>query len=228
MLPTNMVMICVSKTYKTKELEPIYQTKYETLQLHPDNIVTWTKGSGGVAAGKDMQFPSRNQWIPTEFDSLSGLNPIVQSTIVTSKPTKYPDLILQTDDRQMETWYKQDDTFGDPRGTIRMEVHTERKKVDLREQILLELLGQVVEDAVREPLYSSSQSGLDYDISIDSRYVLLIEVGGYSQHLMKFFSSVVNQTLDVIENPKSVSIYETRYQHLLDLYQRSLKDWDNR
>jgi len=228
MLPTNMVMICVSKTYQTKEIEQIYQTKYETLQLHPDNIVTWTKGMGGVAAGKEMQFPSQNQWIPTMFDSLSGLNPIVQSTVVTSKPKKYPDLILQTDDRQIETWYKQDDTFGDPRGTIRMEVHTERKKVDMREQILLELLGQVVADALREPLYSSSRSGLDYTVSTDSRYVLLIEVGGYSQHVMKFFSSVVNQTLSVIESPESVSLYEKQYQHLLDLYQRSLKDWDNR
>jgi insulysin len=251
MTPANMVMLCISKDFTTTKIEPIYGTKYDVMAIHPDNMVAWTKGTGGSAAGRTLRFPRTNTWIPNNFATLSGLNPAVQAEITSTKPETYPELIVQelgsttsdqpsakasekasekddkTKAKSLEVWYKLDDTFGVPKANLMVEMHTERTLTTLREQILIELLAEVISDAVREPLYSASQSGLGYSITTDSRYLLRMEITGYSQHLRRFFGEVVNRTLNVIENEESVKTYETRFSYLYDAYIRSLKDWSN-
>ena len=126
MTPSNMVMVCISKTYETTKIEPIYGTKYNPLTIHPNNIVSWTKGSDIDGSSSFLSFPNSNIWIPTDFTSLSGLDPGIQAEAVKTKPETYPVLItLEDDDEEensqedgtntnniLEVWYKLDDTFG--------------------------------------------------------------------------------------------------------------------
>ena len=111
----------------------------------------------------------------------------------------------------MELWYKLDDTFGEPKGTILFEMHTERDEgITIRDQILMEVLAQILSVSLREPLYSASKAGLEYQVSTDSRFFFQMQISGYNQYLPRFFTAVVNRSLDVITNPNSEDIV---YEH---------------
>jgi len=196
---------------------------------------------GGVSAGHEMAFPPKNTWVPDNFKHLNGLDAAIQAETVTAKPLTYPTLITTSETPEtpetsettgtatttetpsnkiissnVETWYKLDDTFGEPRGAILLEMHTEKSTSSIRQQILIELLSKVLDVTLREPLYAASKTGLSYDISTDSRYLFKMNIIGYNQYLPRFFSTVVNRTLTVITDSNSEQFYEKRFQLILD------------
>jgi insulysin len=171
----------------------------------------------------------------------SGPHAIANASVSSSSPSSPP-----SPRGSLEAWHKLDDTFGDPRANVMFTIHNERPDLEpipggsdaentkrrrqaIREQVLVELLGDVISDVINEQLYAASAAGLSYEVDTDSRAVFSVTVAGYSQHLPRFVEVVTDAMLNVLDASQAPStvLSQPRFEQILDVYRRSLADWSN-
>lgn len=178
LVPENLRLTLSSQTLGELPLrEKWYNTEYlyETI---PDDIA---KSIRNVSRNDSFHLPSPNVFIPEDF-SISG--PKLQT------PLKHPFLI--EDSSKFQVWFKQDDQFQVPKGTIEILVHLPSSNKDVESSLYSSLLAELVGDELNNVLYYASLVGLSFTIH-HFRDGFLLKFSGYNDKLPVLLEEVLSK-----------------------------------
>ncbi|KAI3403084.2 STE23 [Candida oxycetoniae] len=162
--------------------EKWYGTEYEFENI-PESLY---KAAKSPQVNKQLHYPKPNPFIPTKFD-------ILKKKV--SKPQISPYLI--THDNKMNTWFKQDDQFEVPRGTIEVVFHLPGANTDIVTSTKSALFVEMLNDHLNQITYFASLVGLKVGIN-SWRDGFAIVIRGYNDKL----PVLLNQVLDEFFNFK--------------------------
>ncbi|QFZ29606.1 putative A-factor-processing enzyme [Clavispora lusitaniae] len=132
-----------------------------------------------LASNPELHLPKHNSFIPENF-SVRGEK--------VQEPLAHPFLI--SDSAQFETWFKQDDQFGIPKGYINLTVHIPTLNENIKSALMATLLSELIDDELNEIEYYASLVGLSFSIhQFKDSYSL--KVGGYNDKLPVYLSQIL-------------------------------------
>lgn len=176
LVPDNLRLTLSSQTLGELPLrEKWYNTEY-LYESIPEDIA---RSIRNVSKNDRFHFPSHNAFIPEDF-SISGPKLL--------KPLKHPFLI--EDSSKFQVWFKQDDQFQVPKGTIEILVHLPSSNRDVESSLYSSLLAELVGDELNNILYYASLVGLSFNIH-HFRDGFLLKFSGYNNKLSVLLEEVL-------------------------------------
>ena len=157
--------------------EKWYGTEYEVQEI-PQGLLDQIKNP---ASNQHLHFPAPNPFIPTNFDILGKK---LQS------PQVSPYLISH--DNKMNLWYKQDDQFEVPKGTIEIVFHLPASNVDVESATKSVVFAEMLDDHLNQITYFASLVGLRVGINC-WRDGFAIYVSGYNHKLPVLLNKVLDE-----------------------------------
>jgi insulysin len=153
-----------------------------------------------------LHLPHKNQFIPNKLE-------------VEKKEVDEPALSPQVlrNDRMARTWWKKDDTFWVPRANVIVSLQTPLIYASAENNVKARLFTDLVRDALEEYSYDAELAGLQYNVSLDSRGLLLL-VGGYNDKLPVLLEQVVTTMRDL-------DIKEDRFEIVRERLTRGYNNW---
>ncbi|KAK6464606.1 Metalloenzyme, LuxS/M16 peptidase-like protein [Scheffersomyces coipomensis] len=142
---------------------------------------------------QSLHYPKPNDFIPTNFD----VSPKLE------KPLLHPYLI--EDNNRLQVWFKQDDQFEVPKGTIEIVFHLPSSNTDVKTATLSTLLGELLEDDLNQITYYASLVGLKAHISC-WRDGFNIKVTGYNDKLPVLLEQVLNKFFNFKPDPERFEV----------------------
>lgn len=172
--PENMLMEVTAKGVKTDRRDPWYDTAYAVGPIESATVGRW------AAADFDgeLALPAPNPFIP-ENTTLK---------TVEADATSIPVRI----DRQpgYELWFKQDDTFRQPRADFYFSVRTPVANDSAEHAVLTSLYTQLVSDELNEFSYAAQLAGLSYSLYPHIRG-FTVRISGYDDKLALLLTRIV-------------------------------------
>lgn len=176
--PDTARVTLISKTLdKLDQKEKWYGTEYSLSPIAPELL----DRARLVTQNANFHLPRANPFIPENF-SVSGKK--------LEKPLKHPYLI--TDTSKIQVWFKQDDQFMVPKGTIEILLHMPTTNTDCKSSVYALLLSDLVVDELTDITYYASLVGLSFKLS-HWRDGLLVKVSGYNDKLPALLESVLSK-----------------------------------
>ncbi len=183
MRPDNLQIVLVSRTYPGDwdKKEKWYGTEYREEKIPADFMADIEQAYSVVKAERirTLHLPHKNQFIPTKLE--------VEKKEVT-EPAIAPHIIRN--DSLARTWFKKDDTFWVPKGSLTVCIKNPIIFAVAENYIKAKLFTELVRDALEEYSYDADIAGLLYDISVERR-ALIIEVSGYNDKLSVLLEKVL-------------------------------------
>ncbi|KAI0025033.1 LuxS/MPP-like metallohydrolase [Xylariomycetidae sp. FL0641] len=181
--PDNLRMTIVSRDYPGDwdQKEQWYGTEFKQEKIPDDFLAELTKAWNCSSAERisALHLPHRNQFIPTKLE--------VEKK-ETEKPAAAPKVIRNDD--VARTWYKKDDTFWVPKANLVVSLKNRILFASAENMVKTKLFADLVRDALEEYSYDAELAGLQYNVSLDSRG-LMIEVAGYNDKLAVLLEQVL-------------------------------------
>lgn len=179
----NFRLIVVSQDFPGgwDEKEKWYGTEYKVEKIPQDFLSGLEKAlqSTDDTRISDIHIPHRNEFVPTRLT--------VEKKEV-EEPTKTPKLIRH--DERVRLWYKKDDRFWVPKGTIHVTLRNPLVWATPANLMKSRLYCELVRDALDEYSYDAELAGLDYHLS-PNILGLDISVGGYTDKMSVLLEKVL-------------------------------------
>ena len=120
--------------------EKWYGTEYEYDDI-PQELIHQIK-SQPYDNNQNLHYPRPNHFIPTNFD-------------VTKPKLKHPQVApyLIEHNNKINVWYKQDDTFEVPKGSIEVAFHLPSSNTDINTSVMSNLAIEMLDDELNELTY---------------------------------------------------------------------------
>ncbi|KAI5961327.1 STE23 [Candida theae] len=159
--------------------EKWYGTEYEVQDI-PKDLLDSLKAPPTTHNPK-LHFPAPNPFIPTNFDILGKKS---------ESPQIFPYLVSH--DNKMNLWYKQDDQFQVPKGTIEIVFHLPAANVDIESATKSVVFAEMLDDHLNQVTYFASLVGLRVGINC-WRDGFAIYVSGYNHKLPVLLNKVLDE-----------------------------------
>ncbi|KAJ5641894.1 Peptidase M16core [Penicillium lividum] len=200
----NFRLIIVSQEYPGDwdQREKWYGTEYKVEKIPVDFLNSLQKAleSTKETRNEKLHMPHPNLFVP-DSDSLS-----VEKKEV-AEPAKTPKLI-RNDDR-VRLWYKKDDRFWVPKGTIYVTLRNPLVWATPANLIKTKLYCELVQDSLDEYSYDAELAGLDYHLAANI-LGLDISVGGYNDKMSVLLDKVLLTMRDLVVNEDRFDIIKER------------------
>ncbi|KAL6663337.1 metalloprotease [Candidozyma auris] len=171
-----------------------YGTEYSYEEI-PPNLMNAIRNA---SVNEELHLPAPNKFIPEDF------------TVKGEKLEKaLPHPWLITDTPKFEIWYKQDDRFRIPKGSISLVVHTPPLADSIETSVLGLLLGELMDDEFNEMNYFADLVGLSFHLS-QFRDSFTIKASGYNDKLPAFLDEVLRKFINF--TPKSDRFDSIKYK----------------
>lgn len=157
--------------------EKWYRTEYEVEEISKDLLDLIKKPT----FNRHLHFPAPNPFIPTNFDILG-------------KKLEQPQIspYLVSHDNKMNLWYKQDDQFEVPKGTIEIVFHLPGSNVDVESATKSVMFAEMLDDHLNQITYFASLVGLRVGINC-WRDGFAMYVSGYNHKLPVLLNKVLDE-----------------------------------
>jgi insulysin len=209
--PDNFRMTIVSRDFPGKwdQKEKWYGTEYSVSEIEAD-LMEELKKAVSLSAKERIQnlhLPHKNQFIPTKLE-------------VEKKEVKEPALAprMIRNDELVRTWYKKDDTFWVPKANLIVSCKSPIIYASAENSVKTRLFADLVRDALEEYSYDAELAGLQYNVSLDSRG-LIIEVSGYNDKLPVLLEQVLMTMRDL-------EIRDDRFDIVKERLTRGYRNWE--
>lgn len=198
--PSNLRISLTSQTFENlPNKEKWYGTEYSYEDISEDLM----NALKNVSVNSDLHLPAPNKFIPEDF------------TVKGEKVEKaLPHPWLITDTPKFEIWYKQDDRFRIPKGSISLVVHAPPLGDDIESSVLGLLLGELMDDEFNEMNYFADLVGLKFSL-LQFRDSFSIKASGYNDKLPAFLVEVLNKFVNF--EPKLDRFESIKYKIAQDL-----------
>ncbi|KAK6202850.1 Metalloenzyme, LuxS/M16 peptidase-like protein [Scheffersomyces amazonensis] len=175
--PNNFRISLVSQSLQgLDKTEKWYGTEYAYEDI-PQDLLSSIKSA---SFNQSLHYPKPNDFIPTNFDvSVKSLTPLLHPYVI-------------EDNNKSHIWFKQDDQFEVPKGTIEIIFHLPNSNTNVKSSTLSSLLGDLLEDDLNQLTYYASLVGLKVHIS-GWRDGFNIKVSGYNDKLPVLLEQVLNK-----------------------------------
>lgn len=200
LFPENARITLISKKLEGLDMkEKWYGTDY-SLSTIDSSLLERAK----LAAKNDrFHFPRPNPFIPKNFD-------VANKKL--EKPLKHPFLISDTS--KFQVWFKQDDQFLVPKGTIEILLHLPDTNTDCKSSVFSMLMAELVADELTDIVYYASLVGMSFKLS-HWRDGLLVKVSGYNDKLPVLLETVLSKIKSFV--PKKDRFETLKYKMIQDL-----------
>ncbi|KAH6980474.1 insulin-degrading enzyme [Ilyonectria destructans] len=187
--PDNFRMTIVSRNHPVNwnQKEKWYGTEYRYEKI-PGELMAALEKAASVTPDQRLpalHLPHKNNFIPSQLE--------VQKKEVT-EPVLAPRVLRN--DTSAVTWWKKDDTFWVPRANVIVSLKTPLIHDSAENYVKARLFSMLVLDALEEYLYNAELAGLQCDVSLDSRG-LLVEINGYNGKLPVLLEQVATTLRDL-------------------------------
>ncbi|KAG8529895.1 uncharacterized protein KY384_005376 [Bacidia gigantensis] len=181
--PDNFRLTVVSRDFPGdwNQKEKWYGTEYKVERFDAAFMTGLEKAASisGDHRIPDLHLPHRNEFIPSNLD-------VEKKEIET--PSTAPKLIRN--DESMRIWWKKDDTFWVPRGSVHINFRNPLPNATPACMIKSRLFCELVKDALVEYSYDAEISGLDYHLS-NFRVGLGVDIAGYNDKMPVLLEKVL-------------------------------------
>ncbi|CAK7567937.1 MAG: hypothetical protein SEPTF4163_005915 [Sporothrix epigloea] len=210
MRPDNLRITLTSRTYPGDwdKKEKWYGTEYKEENISPE-LMSVIKEAFAVSKSQRipaLSLPHKNLFVPTKLE--------VEKKVVT-EPASSPRIIRN--DAVAQTWFKKDDTFWVPKGTLTVSLKNPIISSIAANYIKTNLFTELVQDALEEYSYDADLAGLLYSVSLEQR-ALVVEVSGYNDKLPVLLEQVLITMRDL-------DIKEDRFTIVKERVTRSLRNF---
>ena len=207
----NYRLTIVSQTFPGDwdQKEKWYGTEYRCERIDPEfkAAVTHAGENTSSTRPKELHLPHRNQFIPTKLT-------VEKKDVI--EPSKVPKLIRN--DEHARVWWKKDDQFWVPKGTVYVTLRNPITGVTPSNSLRAKLYCELVKDALVEYSYDAEIAGLDYGLESYS-FGLDIEISGYSDKMIVLLEKVLTSMRDLEVKPDRFKIVKERVL-------RAYRNWD--
>jgi insulysin len=187
--PDNFFMMIVSRDFPGDwdAKEKWYGTEYSKDMIPMDLMARIKTAYSATAKTRIpvLHLPHKNQFIPTKLE--------VEKKDV-KEPAVAPRLIRN--DRLARTWFKKDDRFWVPKANLIVSFKNPITYASAESSVKARLYTDLVKDALEEYSYDAELAGLEYNVTLDYRG-LLVEVSGYNDKLPVLLSQVLCTMRDI-------------------------------
>ncbi|MHA7880038.1 MAG: insulinase family protein [Saccharospirillum sp.] len=168
--PDNALVVLMHPDVETELESQWYQTPYRLTPLSGNRLAQWRT----PAEVAELQLPSANPFIPSEFEVLPLDAP--QSTLFSNDP--------QVIDRApgFTLWFEQDDAFRTPKLDITLLLESDDFSRDPSAKMHTQLYLDLVDDALSELRYEAGLAGSGFGLSRTARGIQL-RLYGFSETL---------------------------------------------
>ncbi|EGW30608.1 uncharacterized protein SPAPADRAFT_143847 [Spathaspora passalidarum NRRL Y-27907] len=157
--------------------EKWYGTKYEYESI-PQDLLTKIKSS---RVNPVFHYPTPNDFIPTDFE-------ISKRKSATPQVCPY---LLENNER-IDLWYKQDDQFEVPKGTIELAFHLPNSNTDVKSSTFSSLFSELLTEELNQITYYASLVGLKVRIYC-WRDGFSFKISGYNHKLPILLQQVLDK-----------------------------------
>lgn len=198
----NFRLVVVSQDFPGEwdQKEKWYGTEYKVEKIPQDFLSGLEKAlqSSDATRVSNVHIPHKNEFVPTRLT--------VEKKEV-EEPAKTPKLIRHDD--RVRLWYKKDDRFWVPKGTIHVTLRNPLVWATPANLIKTRLYCELVRDALDEYSYDAELAGLDYHLSANI-LGLDISVGGYTDKMSVLLEKVLTTMRDLTINQDRYDIITER------------------
>jgi len=187
--------------------EPWYNTEY-TVKKMPEDFVAYLKKAYNSKASEripDLALPAKNEFIPSKLE--------VEKKDI-KQPSKTPKLIRN--ERNLRLWYKKDDQFWVPKGSVNLYLRNPLCGLTARNAVIACLYTELVEDSLAEYAYDAQIAGLGYALDSSSNG-LTIHISGYSDKMSVLLEKVLLSMRDL----------EVKQDRFDVIKERLMRGWKN-
>ncbi|OAA58393.1 a-pheromone processing metallopeptidase ste23 [Niveomyces insectorum RCEF 264] len=205
--PDNLRITVTSRTYPGdwNAKEKWYGTEYKEERI-PSDFMAGIQQAYSVSKDSripQLHLPHKNQFVPTKLE--------VEKKEV-KEPAPAPRIIRN--DELARTWFKKDDTFWVPKGTLTVNIKNPIVSSVAENYIKTTLFTELVRDALEEYSYDADLAGLLYNVSLEMS-ALIVEVSGYNDKLPVLLEQVLVTMRDLdIKDDRFAIIKERTSRHL--------------
>ena len=176
--------------------EQWYGTEYAVSDLPAD----LRHAIGGAHPNAAFSFPRRNDFLPTDFG-------IHRAAAAAAAPLAHPHLVADT--LKLQVWFKQDDQFGVPKGTVECMLHVPRSNVLCRLLVFAALWAALIDDELNDVAYYALLVGLSVSMH-PWRDGLLVKVGGYNHKLATLVEQTIAKIIDFRPSRKRYALVRAK------------------
>ncbi|CAK7263695.1 hypothetical protein SEPCBS119000_000613 [Sporothrix epigloea] len=199
--PDNLQITLVSRTYPGNwdKKEKWYGTEYkeEAISTELMSVIQEAFTVSKSQRFPQLSLPHKNLFVPTKLE--------VEKKVV-AEPAPSPRIIRN--DAVAQTWFKKDDTFWVPKGSLTVSLKNPIISSLAANYIMTDLFTELVQDALEEYSYDADLAGLLYRVSLEQR-ALVIEVSGYNDKLPVLLEQVLVTMRDLdIKDDRFAIIHE--------------------
>lgn len=208
--PDNFRLTLTSRTYPGDwdQKEKWYGTEYRVEKI-PDDFMQDIRAAYSVSKADriaKLHLPHHNQFVPTKLE-------VEKKEVKEQAPCPR---IIRNDD-VARTWFKKDDTFWVPKGTLTVNLKSPIIFAGAGNVTKTDLFTELVRDALEEYSYDADLAGLMYNVVLESR-ALLVEVSGYNDKLPVLLEQVLITMRDL-------EIKDDRFAIVKERCSRSLRNY---
>jgi insulysin len=182
------------------------------------DLVKLRKGLMAESEGPPLHLPEENIFIPKHFTLFT---PEKLDDAGKKQALLRPPSLASGTPQTLQTWYKQDRTFCQPKAVFKASLILPASYTSPRASVLAELSGYIVSDALNEFAYMAEIAGLSWSYSNTVRG-MQFGVAGYNDKLGVLLEKMVTVATN-IETYRNQSILDRqleRYQRALDNFQK--------
>ncbi|KAI9096425.1 Metalloenzyme, LuxS/M16 peptidase-like protein [Phlyctochytrium arcticum] len=159
-----------------------------------------------VGYNPELHLPTRNEFVPENFDIRHPEGTEKRSQVVIIKETELTRM-----------WHKKDDTFWVPKANVWFQLKTPMSYLSPRACTLSRLYTDLLKDALNEFSYYAEVAGLSYSLDNNTDGMVLV-VAGYNDKLPTLLTKIV-------EKMKTLKVDRERFKFIRELVGRSYKNW---
>ncbi|KAJ5737805.1 Peptidase M16 core [Penicillium malachiteum] len=198
----NFRLIIVSQEFPGQwdQKEKWYGTEYKVEKIPKDFLAGIQSALDSTEATRtsDVHMPHRNEFVPTRLS--------VEKKEV-AEPAKTPKLIRH--DERVRLWFKKDDRFWVPKGTVHVTLRNPLVWATPANLIKTKLYCELVRDSLDEYSYDAELAGLDYHLAANI-LGLDVSVGGYNDKMSVLLDKVLTTMRDLVVNQERFNIIKER------------------
>ncbi|CAK7900716.1 A-factor-processing enzyme [[Candida] anglica] len=186
LVPENFRVTLASQTLDGLDhKEQWYGTEYSYGELDQELMKKLTNGLDG--SNEHFHLPLVNDFLPENF-TVYGKKAKDKSAVL-----KHPYLLV--DEEKLQVWYKQDDQFEVPKGTVECLLHVPPMNAGCRSAVMSGILTDLVDDELNDAAYYASIVGLSFQIHA-WRDGVVVKVSGYNDKLSVLMEKVLGKLLE--------------------------------
>lgn len=188
------IILSSNKMRGLSEIEKWYGTKYDVVD-YPDTL---KKKLSNISLTHKLSLPIKNAFISDNFIVQKNKN-----SIQTIEP------YLLKDNGLSKLWYKKDDTFWQPRGTIFVSIKLPHTHASLVNEMLTAIYTELVNDKLQDLRYSASCANL-YVFFNKTNQGLEITVTGFSDKLLILLTRYIQGIKSFVPSEKSFAMFKRK------------------